>query len=212
MSDTKALYDVVGKALANWGNGEAQDALEALMGRLRAAEADNAALLELVKDVPGFLNNVALAARRQGVGMDFTPSQALLDACSKPHPGAALLAELEGLEGLRTENERLRQERNHWEGRAALTASEVAQQVVREPIAIRVEGIPEPMRAIIERDAHNAALEEAAKVVQKFSAECSKVAEGFKTDEVRAKWFMAADIVHDVGSEVLALKKTGQGE
>lgn len=110
--------EVVEAALANWGDEKAQAAFAEVVkrlldveqerdedqgvirvwrGRCERAEADNAALLELVKDVPAFLEGVAASCLRRGLGMEFEPSPALMSAISNPHPGAALLEELEGL-------------------------------------------------------------------------------------------------------------------
>jgi len=135
VSDTKALYSLVADALAGQGR-EVQDAHAELLRRLERAEADNAALLALLHKVAdcGFKMTGAVAA-----DVD--------ELLRRNHPGAALLEELEGL---RTESERLRKERDYWEARAAFTATEAAKQVAREPVT--------------ERDAHDAALEEAAKL------------------------------------------------
>jgi len=47
-------------------------------------------------------------------------------------------------------------------GQANLTVDQVAARVSREPVALRVDGMSEPLRDIIARDARDAALEEAA--------------------------------------------------
>lgn len=158
------------------------------------AEADNAALLRRIDAIGHSLGTY---------GNDVTTQELIGSILRESHPGAALLAELEGLH---EENARLKEERNHWERRAGLTVAEVVRESYREPIAIRVEGIHEPMRAIIEQTARDAAFEEAAQVVQKFSAEWQRVADGFRTDEYSAKWSLAAEIAEDVENEIRALK------
>lgn len=166
MSDTKALYDVVEKALANWGNGEAQDALEALMGRLRdvekereedqgvirvwrgrcgRAEADNAALLAAISTY-----HEAWKTGRDGV-----PFAALLRTAHKPHPGSALLEELEGL---KKQVEFLRGREQH--------IAKVLDVADSGQYRNDWDGAVERLKAA----AHNAALEEAAKVASLKSA------------------------------------------
>lgn len=185
MSDAKALQDVVAKALANWGNGKAQDAFETLMGRLERAEADNAALLELVKDVPALLQEVAEGCMRRGIGMEFEPSPALTKAINNPHPGAALLEELEELEGLRRQVE--------------------LQNAV---ISGLQDGIEKGKAA-----AHNAALEEAAKRADKeaeYSRSGRLQASQWGQRDVATKYEGRIVAAEGISKAIRALK-TGQG-
>lgn len=226
MSDTKALQDVVAKALANWGNSEAQEAFEALVGRLNdaeeardhavdmirsarhtfdalaslheigdhayqelachlkdepnghegerittRAEADNAALLKALNTV-----GHALGTAEMDAALDV-----LLANARKPHPGAALLEELEGLrkrvEFLSEREKHIAkvldvadggQYRNDWDGAVAR----------------------------MKDSTHNAALEE---------AEGSLFHLGFSEDA------MGRETLHRAMGRIRALKKTGQG-
>lgn len=192
MSDTKALQDVVAKALAKWGNGEAQDAFEALMGRLRdaekerdedqgvirvwrgrteRAEADNAALLKALHSAyrPHAGECIRFGAQGQQVRPCPCGVDALMDA---DRPGTALLEELE--------------------------AQKTAIATLEKAVSI----------------AHNAALEEAAKVADKeaeYSRSGRLQASQWGQREVATKYDGRIVAAEGIGKAIRALKKTGQG-
>jgi len=213
--DTKALYSLVADALAGHGR-EVQEALEALMGRLRdaekereedqgvirvwrgrtqRAEADNAALLALLHKVAdcGFKMTGAVAA-----DVD--------DLLRRNHPGAALLEELEGLrKQVSEQSESLTKHRRmvemqadriqEWKGKFH---SEERKSVSAHNAALEELEAHKTAIATLEKAvsiAYDAALEDAAKHV-------SSVLEENDMDAT----------AREMSALIRALKKTGQGQ
>ena len=84
----KTPAEVVESALANWGDEKAKAAFEEVKARCERAEADNAALLKRIDAIGHSLGTY---------GNDVTTQELIGSILRDPHPGAALLEELEGL-------------------------------------------------------------------------------------------------------------------
>lgn len=96
----KTPVEVVESALGEWGNGEAQDAFAEVVKRLRDAEQERDEDQGVIRVWRGRCeraeaDNAALLAEMKEAHDNYESISG--DVFSRPHPGAALLEELEGL-------------------------------------------------------------------------------------------------------------------
>lgn len=187
--ESKTLCDFVSAALDHHGNGKAQDAFETLKGRLERAEAGNAALFKMAK-ARGCLD----LANGSSCNEQRWPDSASCLSCRivrSMSPGAALLEELEGM---RKANQNL-------------TA------LVKELQQRKDDEYEEAKRDAFHA-AHNAALEEAAKKMGDLAVDASTKKHQFDANgdsDARDAWFHCQTTYERAQREILALKKTGQG-